>query len=102
MPQSDPARESTIFCNRCLRLLQPGAGDFYEVSILSIRDPSPPLITAEDLERDPTQTWRELLNELANTSPREALDQVYRQVTVHLCDACHASWIEDPAGCDKR
>jgi hypothetical protein len=31
-------------------------------------------------------------------SAQEAMDQVYRRLTIHLCATCFRSWIESPAG----
>jgi hypothetical protein len=35
---------------------------------------------------------------MKDVSEREALDQVYRRLTIHLCTACYRQWIENPAG----
>jgi hypothetical protein len=50
------------------------------------------------LQRDLTREWRELVAELKDVSPQEALDQVHRRVIIHLCSACYREWIENPAG----
>jgi hypothetical protein len=34
---------------------------------------------------------------MADVSAREALEQVYRRLVIHLCNACYARWIENPA-----
>ena len=31
-------------------------------------------------------------------SEQEMMDQVYRKLTISLCTACYARWIENPAG----
>jgi hypothetical protein len=31
-------------------------------------------------------------------SEREAMDQVFRRLTVFLCNRCYQDWIENPAG----
>ncbi len=41
-----------LFCARCARELQPGAGDFFQVTIEAIADPFPPKIEAEDRPED--------------------------------------------------
>ena len=90
--------DAPLFCSRCLAELRPGTGDFFEVSIQAVADPTPPVITAEDLQRDLRQEMRALVAQLEGMSEREALDQVARRVTIHLCNACFAQWIENPAG----
>jgi hypothetical protein len=87
-----------LFCSRCLVELHPGAGDFYEVSIQAVADPTPPTITAEDLKRDLRQEIRALIAQMEGMSKQELMDQVARRVTIHLCNQCFAQWIENPAG----
>ena len=61
-------------------------------------DPSPPIIEPADLGRDLAGDWRQIVAQLRETSPQEALDQVYRRVMIHLCNGCFREWIENPAG----
>jgi len=90
--------DAPLLCSRCLRVLEPGRGDFYEVTIDAVADPSPPIIEPGDLGRDLSGNWRQIVAELRNTSPQEALDQVFRRVVIHLCNGCFREWIENPAG----
>jgi hypothetical protein len=85
-------------CSRCLATLEPGRGGYFVVSIEAVADPSPPVITDEELERDHRREWRRIVEALQHISPQEALDQVYRRVVIHLCNECFADWIEHPAG----
>ena len=39
-----------------------------------------------------------LLARLEGVSEQEALDQVYRRRTLHLCGPCFRRWIENPTG----
>jgi hypothetical protein len=87
-----------LLCSRCLKLLVPGRGDFFVVTIDGIADPSPPVIEPGDLRRDFRRDWREIVAALHDVSSQEALDQVYRRVQIHLCNACFHDWIENPAG----
>ena len=89
--------DEPLLCARCLKMLQPGQGEFYVVKIDAVADPTPPEITADDLRRDSRREWREILAALADVSSQEALDQVYRHVVIHLCNACFRDWIENPA-----
>ncbi len=90
--------ESPLFCHRCAAELTPGQGDFYVVRIVACADPTPPNLSAADLERDTAAEIRRLIETLRGMSPQEALDQVYRALTLHLCSRCFADWIENPTG----
>ena len=87
-----------VFCNRCTRELRPGSGDFYVVRIEAVADPTPPEFSEEDLQRDPRAEIDELLARLRHLSEQEAMDQVYRRLTIYLCTPCYRKWIEDPTG----
>jgi hypothetical protein len=86
------------FCNRCSRQLTPGSGEFYVVRIEALADPTPPQFTEEDLQRDPREEIDEILARLRDLSEQEALDQVYRRLTIYLCTPCYRKWIENPTG----
>jgi len=90
-------QSSDLLCSRCLKRLQSGRGDFYVVTIDAVADPTPPTINPGDLRHDLRRDWREIVAELQDVSPQEALDQVYRRVIIHLCNACFRTWIENPA-----
>ena len=90
--------DAPLLCDRCLKHLQPGRGEFYVVKIDAVADPTPPEITTDDLRRDTRRDWREIIAALQDMSPQEALDQVYRRVIIHLCNAWFRDWIENPAG----
>ncbi|MGQ9573861.1 MAG: hypothetical protein ACUVUC_00955 [Thermoguttaceae bacterium] len=93
--QLDPAR---LFCDRCQAEVHPGQGDFYVVRIEAFCDPTPPSFSKEDLLRDPRAQIQRLLEELRDVSAQEAMDQVYRRLSLYLCTACYRQWIENPAG----
>jgi hypothetical protein len=78
--------------------LQPGSGNLYLVKIESFCDPAPPAFSEEDLRRDPREEIRRLLEDLRGVSGQEAMDQVYRRLTLYLCGPCYRAWIEDPTG----
>ena len=90
--------DAPLFCARCLTPLIPGSGDFFVVCIEAVADPTPPTLTAEDLQHDARAEFARLVNELSDLSERELLDQVHRRTTIHLCNPCFRSWIENPAG----
>ncbi len=98
MPSDLSPPDAPLFCDRCMRQLHPGRGDLYVVKIEAIADPSPPEFTAEDLARDHRQELARLVAQLESVSAQEAMDQVFRRLTVFLCNACYLEWIENPVG----
>ena len=95
---SRDAERSPLFCDHCQAILRPGSGDFYVVRIEAVCDPTPPVFSEEDLQRDPKEEIQRMLEILRGVSEQEAMDQVYRRVILHLCGPCYRQWIEDPAG----
>jgi hypothetical protein len=90
--------DDVFFCARCSSELQPGSGTFYRVAIEAIADPSGPSVDEEETAEELRGDIERLLKQLDELSEREALDQVYRRLTLHLCLACYRQWIEDPTG----
>lgn len=95
--QTDPD-DPPLFCDRCQVELEPGNGSFYVVNIEAIADPTPPNFTEEDLRVDYKAEIARLVRQLREVSAQEAMDQVYRRVTIYLCARCYRAWIENPAG----
>ena len=89
--------EPTI-CQKCGTLLTPGRGDFYVVNIQAYAEDSSPVITAEDLSRDHVEEMKQIVKQLEQLSPQEAMDTVHRQMTFVLCRTCYRQWIENPVG----
>jgi hypothetical protein len=87
-----------VLCHRCGVELTPGAGNFYVVCIEAFADPSPPIISEEDLARDWRKEMQRLIRKLRDKSGRELMDQVHRRLVIHLCGRCYPEWIEHPAG----
>jgi hypothetical protein len=88
--------EPPLFCDRCCVELHLGRGDFYVVKIEAVADPTPPEFTEEDLRRDHRREMEQLLAQVEEMSEREAMDQVFRRLTVFLCNRCYQDWIENP------
>ena len=84
-----------------IHVLTPGDGDFYVVRIEAVADPTPPNITAEDLERDLQAEMQQLIERMERMSPRELAEGVYCRMTVYLCGPCYRKWIEDPVGRER-
>jgi hypothetical protein len=93
-----PADLVPIFCARCTAELEPGTGTFYRVTIEAVADPTPPTISSEDLATDLRKRIEDLLQQMQDLSAQEAMDQVYRRLTLYLCGPCYRQWIENPAG----
>lgn len=89
--------DAPLLCSRCLKTLATGRGEFYVVRIEAVADPSPPEFGSDEFKRDYKADWRAIVAALTDVSAQEALDQVYRRVTIHLCNACYCQWIENPA-----
>jgi hypothetical protein len=87
-----------LFCDRCAAELRPGTGNFYQVNIEAVADPSPPDLDAEEQPEDLRKEIELLLAEMADLSPQEAMDQVHRRLTLCLCVPCYRRWIENPVG----
>jgi hypothetical protein len=88
--------EELFQCARCLTDLRPGSGDFFRVSIEAVADPSPPDVSGAEATGDIRRRIEELLTQMQGLSEQEALDQVYRHLTLYLCGACFRGWIENP------
>src|SRR5690242_7656038 len=98
MPPPPHEDAAPLFCARCAVPLRPGAGDFYRVHITAVADPAPPVVETIPSAADLRREIERLVVQMQDVSEREALDQVYRRLTLHLCAACYRHWIEDPAG----
>jgi hypothetical protein len=96
MGKAEDVCDIALFCARCARELTPGNGDFYVVRIEAMADPAPPNFSVADLLRNTKAEIERLLEQMRELSPREALDQVYRSLILHLCEPCYRQWIEDP------
>ncbi len=94
----NPHLPEPLACHRCGQPLVPGSGNFYVVRIEALADPTPPHFTEEDLRRDVRDEWERLLQQMGHLSEQEALDQVYRQMMLYLCEPCYRHWIANPVG----
>jgi hypothetical protein len=82
-------------CLRCGKELRLGSDACYLIKVEAMADPSPPVISAEDVTRGEIER---LLAQMNDLSPQEAMDQVYRRLSFYLCGPCYRQWIEKPAG----
>jgi hypothetical protein len=87
-------------CDRCLKELVSGRGEFYEVDIEARVDASPPILDApgpmsqEELDR----AWGEVIEQLESTPQVDAESQVHCRRRIVLCAGCFRHWIDNPAG----
>jgi len=87
-----------LFCARCAAALEPGAGTYYRVAIEAVADPGPVVVADNPSTADLRRQIEVLLTRMEGISEREALDQIYRRLTIHLCGPCFRQWTENPAG----
>jgi hypothetical protein len=66
------------------------------VTVEAFADPAPPAISAEEMTGDLRGQIEAVLARLEGLSEEEAMSQVYRRLTFHLCGPCYRRWIEDP------
>ena len=85
-------------CSRCQQGVQLGRGEGYLVDIRAVADPTPPVLTGDDLSADASREIQRLLVRLRGMSERQVANQVFRRRLFCLCNACYARWIEDPFG----
>ncbi len=90
------AEHHPLFCCHCGDHLRPGRGDFYVVRIEAFADPTPTTDPDGRETFDPGEEIDRLIRQMEGMSERELMDQVHRRMTIHLCGACYAAWIEDP------
>jgi hypothetical protein len=85
-----------LMCDGCRAELHPGEGDYYVVQIRAVADPNPPEFPEEDLAKDVAAEIGVLLDQVRDCSPREAREQVFRQLEINLCLSCLDRWFENP------
>ncbi|WP_143543831.1 hypothetical protein [Rhodopirellula sp. MGV] len=92
--------ESVGLCDRCLKELYQGRGEFYEIDINAKVDSSPPILDApnslslEEIELE----WGKVIQQLESTPRVDAENQVHCRRRMLLCSPCFQAWIENPAG----
>ena len=94
-------QQEPLFCDRCLKILHPGRGEYFEVSIRAVADPSPPDLDAYELSHpnsEKGESLGELVRQLDDVSAQEAMDEVVRHLQLTLCNDCYRVWIESPTG----
>jgi len=90
--------EPPLICHRCGAELHAGSGELYLVHIAAFADPFPPVIEEHGPGYDARREMERLVEQMSELSPQEAMDQVYRRLTIYLCTGCYHHWIENPTG----
>ena len=86
-------------CDRCGNEVSSGRGQFFAIRIEAFADPTPPEITAADLQRDHRREIEAILDRLAGLSEQDAMEQVYRRKNLLLCNRCCDDWFSElPTG----
>jgi hypothetical protein len=89
---------SPLFCARCSAVIRQGEGSSFRVMIEAVADPAPPDLDLPDEGQDLRAEIETLVKQMSVLSEREAMHQVYRRLTIYLCNECYHIWIENPAG----
>ncbi|MBV9125419.1 MAG: hypothetical protein JO112_18845 [Planctomycetes bacterium] len=97
-PSNSAEESGPLFCDRCGAELRPGTGNFYQIHIEAVADPTPPDIPEETSAADLGRQIQEVLAQMEDLSAQEAMDQVHRRLTLFLCLPCYRVWIENPTG----
>jgi hypothetical protein len=96
----DSESELPGLCDRCLKELIGGRGEFYEIDIHAKVDSSPPILDApgsvslDEIE----QQWGKVIEQLESIPQVDAENQVHCRRRILLCAPCFQAWIENPAG----
>ncbi|WP_182868524.1 hypothetical protein [Stieleria mannarensis] len=87
-------------CDRCLKELIGGRGEFYEIDIQATVDSSPPILDSPGtLDPDEMDAeWGRVIKQLESTPQVDAENQVHCRRRILLCSPCFQVWIENPAG----
>jgi hypothetical protein len=93
-PKAD--QDVPFVCARCGTQLRPGSGNYFQVTIEAVADPTPPLVSPEDMAGDLRRKIERLLAQLQHVSEQEAMAQVYLRRRLFLCAPCCRRWIEHP------
>ncbi len=96
--KTGPEAEEPLFCAHCAAELQPGTGNLYEVRVEALADPYGPVLAPEEATGNLRTRIENLIRQMSALSSQEAMDQVYRRLTFHLCGSCFRDWIDHPAG----
>lgn len=96
MMEPNADQDVPFVCARCGAELRPGSGNYYQVTIEAVADPTPPLVSPEDMAGDLRQQIERLLAQLQDVSEQEAMAQVYLRRRLFLCAPCCRRWIEHP------
>jgi hypothetical protein len=100
LPMNAPEMETAGLCDRCLKELVSGRGEFYEIQIEAMVDSSPPILDAPSslTQEELDLRWGKLVEQLESTPQVDAENQVHCRRRILLCAGCFPGWIDNPAG----
>ena len=99
MNDFDPESQTAGLCDRCLKELIHGRGEFYEVNIDARVDSSPPILDAPAMGLDEIEEeWGKVIEQMESIPQVDAMNQVYCKRRILLCSPCFQIWIENPSG----
>lgn len=81
-------------CESCGATIESDA-TAYRMRIELFADPSPPVFTQEDFEKDPRAELEALIEQMKNLDAREAEEQVHEAYLFTLCAACRTKIHEE-------
>lgn len=77
----------TLHCDSCKRTIANPRSSF-RMRIEICADPSPPVFTEEDLQRDTASEMKQILEAMEKMDPQEMEDEVHEAYTYILCRPC--------------
>ena len=97
---SETQPELPGLCDRCLKELISGRGEFYEIDIDARVDSSPPILDspASSTREELNDQWIKVIEQLESIPKVDAENQVHCRRRLLLCAPCFQVWIENPAG----
>ena len=99
MNDFDSDAQTAGLCDRCLKELISGRGEFYEIAIDARVDATPPILDSPPLDREEMdEQWGKVIEQLESISQVDAENQVHCRRRILLCSPCFQVWIDDPAG----
>jgi uncharacterized lipoprotein len=85
-------------CDKCGRSLAANDPNRFIIRIEAFAAAGTIEMTNEELQRDPTEDIRSVLEELKQADADEIEDQTYRSMRFDLCATCHRTFLNQPLG----
>ena len=87
--------ETPGLCDRCLKELVSGRGEFYEIGITAQVDSSPPILDSPEsrTKQELDEEWSRTIRQLESISRVDAENQIHCRRRLLLCGPCFQIWI---------